>query len=277
MTSSDFILGDFLDLLNVGLSMLTFKSEDYLKAEWVFVNAARCRLSGHTRDELLQTEPMAIWSRESLAQVETIKSSLELYGRFVGESVLIHKTRAAIPVMLYCRLIERENRLYLLTEHHDIQEFKENETRLDRARANTRDLLKLIDQEKTQLRENIRENVGLVALPLLNQLRTEATGSQGRTLDLLENRIRHVTSELGVMDGHGWADSKLTRRQILICELIRDGLRTKDIARILGCSPSTINNHRNAIRRKLGLKRSAGNLEVLLNRGVQRDDPPDSE
>ncbi len=37
------------------------------------------------------------------------------------------------------------------------------------------------------------------------------------------------------------------------------------IATVLGCSPSTINNHRNTIRKKLGLSGESANLQAFLN------------
>ena len=99
----------------------------------------------------------------------------------------------------------------------------------------------------------------------MDQLRITATGAQKEILDIMVNRIGHIAREIGVVDQIDSLGLNLTRRQILICEMIRDGLTSKEIARALDCSPSTINNHRNIIRRKLKLSGSATNLQAFLN------------
>ena len=48
--------------------------------------------------------------------------------------------------------------------------------------------------------------------------------------------------------------------------MIRDGMTSKEIAMVLDCSPSTVNNHRNIIRKKLKLSGKSANLQAYLNR-----------
>ena len=257
---------DLADHLNVGLSVMTWHPEDSSQVEWVFVNDALCRMMGQSKAELLGTPPFRQVSREARAQIEAFNAQLIAHGKFTAESIVLHKSHRPIPVLMHMKLIKRDDSDLLLTEFHDIQSFKEIEANLNQAQDRARHIMTLIGREKQQISDNIQGNLGLVALPLIDQLRTTATEVQKDTLDLLENRIKHITRKLGITAESGLPGSNLTRRQILICEMIRDGMTSKEIASVTGCSTSTINNHRNSIRKKLGLSRKSGNLQAFLNR-----------
>jgi DNA-binding CsgD family transcriptional regulator len=57
---------------------------------------------------------------------------------------------------------------------------------------------------------------------------------------------------------------ELTPREAQVAGLIRNGLSTKEIAEFLHIALPTVQRHRNTIRRKLGLRRSASNLTTFL-------------
>jgi DNA-binding CsgD family transcriptional regulator len=56
----------------------------------------------------------------------------------------------------------------------------------------------------------------------------------------------------------------LTPTEIRIAELLKKGRRTKEIAEEIGVAPSTINTHRESLRRKLGLTGKDINLATFL-------------
>jgi len=56
----------------------------------------------------------------------------------------------------------------------------------------------------------------------------------------------------------------LTKKEIQIAELVKDGKTSKEIAQILDASQRVIEFHRENIRRKLGLKKKKGSLAMLL-------------
>ncbi len=58
-------------------------------------------------------------------------------------------------------------------------------------------------------------------------------------------------------------DSRLTKTEIKICELLKSGLTCKDVARIMNLSTRTIETHRLNIRRKLKLKNKT-NLDLFI-------------
>jgi DNA-binding CsgD family transcriptional regulator len=56
----------------------------------------------------------------------------------------------------------------------------------------------------------------------------------------------------------------LTPTEIGICNMIRTGLRSKEIAQTRGVSTATVSRHRERIRRKLGLTNADVNLTTYL-------------
>jgi len=258
-------LADLLDHLDVGLSVMTWHPEDPHLAEWVFVNEALCRMKGRSKADILGTPPFQRVPRETRAQIGDFNTELENNREFTAESLLLDKSQQPISVLMHMKLIKQSDGDLLLTEYHDIRSFKEMEARLTRAQDRTRNIMMLVGREKQQIADNIQGNLGLIALPMIGQLRLSATDSQKGILDILENRIRHITQRLGITAASGITGSNLTRRQMLICEMIRDGMTSKEIAAVTGCSRSTVNNHRNSIRKKLGLANKPVNLHAFLN------------
>jgi PAS domain S-box-containing protein len=254
-----------LDKLEVGISVTTWHPEDPSQSEWVFVNDTRCRITGHSREELLGQPPVGQLTRETMAQFDKINAVLVEHGQFTCESTLRHRTNEAIPVMLHMKLIHVDGNTVIMVEQHDIRSFKDSESQLKLSRDSMREMLTLIEKEKQKISENIKRNMGLVLHPLIDQLKITATGSQNDILDVMVNRIGHIAREVGVVEQFDSLGLNLTKRQILICEMIRDGMTSKEIAQALNCSPSTINNHRNVIRRKLKLSGSSTNLQAFLN------------
>jgi len=262
----DFDPLEALELQNTGISLVTWLPQEPHRMSWVYINEARCRMTGQQKRQILATPPFAGISRETRAVIEGVNEKIAAEGKCIVESTLVHASHQPLPVMLHMTLIPCDDGDLLLTEYHDIGAFKETEAELSRARDRSDHIMNLLSAEKQQLVNNIQENLGLIVLPLIDQLWTTATPAQKEILDILENRLRDITRDLGIDAESELAAASLTRRQILICEMIREGLSSKSIAAALDCSPSTINNHRNEIRRKLGLAGKSINLQAYLNR-----------
>ena len=58
--------------------------------------------------------------------------------------------------------------------------------------------------------------------------------------------------------------NKLTRKELLICSMVHEEMKEKEIADLLGLSVFTIENYRTKIRKKLGLTRTDVNLYSFL-------------
>jgi DNA-binding NarL/FixJ family response regulator len=83
-----------------------------------------------------------------------------------------------------------------------------------------------------------------------------------RYLRLVEDNLKQLTSGFGraVSDQR----RKLSPKEVEICAMIKNGLSTKEIAGLLHTSDRTIDNHRNRIRKKLGVSKQQVNLAVYL-------------
>jgi DNA-binding CsgD family transcriptional regulator len=81
-------------------------------------------------------------------------------------------------------------------------------------------------------------------------------------LDLIEANLQQITSSCAnrLLD----AFERLTPTEAEIAQMVIAGRTTKDIAQALLREPSTIDFHRNNIRRKLGLGNSSKNLRSHL-------------
>jgi PAS domain S-box-containing protein len=255
------------NLLEVGISLLTWDPDSLDNIKWVFVNDFRCAMTGFTREEIVSKPIEVRSSREARQIYQTYKERISQEGFYSCETTLLHKDLSAVPVTLHMKLVEMDGRVHLLSELHDIREFKKTEEKLLLSRQSTREMLTLIEREKETITGNIQDNLGRVLHPLLDQLQISATEPQKAVLGVIRKRLGDVCREAGVPVAAGGFGLNLTKRQILICEMIRDGMTSKEIAAALDCSVSTINNHRQNIRRKLKLSGGGASLQVVFNAG----------
>ena len=99
--------------------------------------------------------------------------------------------------------------------------------------------------------------------PVLDQLKSQDLPDTTQfLLQSLEFNLANVFSSFGIKlmkEGH-----RLTPREVRICEMIRSGLSSKQMAKVMAVSPQTILVHRKNIRKKLGLARAKQNLASYL-------------
>ncbi len=62
-------------------------------------------------------------------------------------------------------------------------------------------------------------------------------------------------------------ESRLTRREQEVAQLIADGASNKEAGRRLGISPRTVELHRAHLMAKLGAKNAADLVRIVLSRG----------
>jgi len=125
-----------------------------------------------------------------------------------------------------------------------------------------RTVLSRIEDEKHEIRRDVEANVEKVLIPILNALALRVPKGQRGYVNLLRDNLMDMTSPF--VNELSRAYRSLTPTEIRICKMIRDGMRTKEIAQIRGVSPATINRHREHIRRKLGIANQAVNLTTHL-------------
>jgi len=133
---------------------------------------------------------------------------------------------------------------------------------LQEANAALRAVLSRIEEEKRDLQRQIQANVQKVLMPMIYALAMEVPNPQRRYVELLRDNLEEITSPFisRVSEAH----RSLTPTEIIICNMIRSGLTSKDIAQMRGVSPATISRHRERIRRKLSLAGTPTNLAAYL-------------
>lgn len=124
-----------------------------------------------------------------------------------------------------------------------------------------REVLTHIEEEKLQIKQRIGEIIDKSLLPTLTRL-VNSDGTINRSYyDYLVNSMKELVRSSG---GQRQIYSKLSPREVEICNLIKGGSSSKEIAEALHLSIATIQKHRERIRSKLGLANKNVNLTSYL-------------
>lgn len=146
----------------------------------------------------------------------------------------------------------QENNRQLLIERKALQE----------ANAALRVVLSNIENEKKRIYENMQLNIDKVIMPILHALTPVVTNNKLKYIEILKTNLEEITSPFVSRSLNHY--HCLTPSEVNICNMIRNGLRTKEIARLRGVSSSTVNRHREHIRRKMNIKNQKINLTTYL-------------
>lgn len=141
---------------------------------------------------------------------------------------------------------------------------------LQESNAALRTVLVRIEEEKNEIYKNIKTNVDKVLMPILFALTLEIPQTQSKYIEILKSNLEEITSQFvrHLSDIY----RSLTPTEITICNMIRSGLRTKEIARTRGVSVSTINRQRENIRRKLNITNEDINLATYLQSSMWEEE-----
>jgi len=150
------------------------------------------------------------------------------------------------------------------------ERLREREKELDRERARLEDanaalraVLRQREEDKRELERTMFQNLRESVLPHFHRLKETAKGMAGNEwVTLIESGLNNLTSPF--LRRLYSLEVLLTPQEIQIANLIKEGMTTKDIARLLNLSTVTINFHRRNLRDKLRLKNSGANLRTHL-------------
>ena len=123
-------------------------------------------------------------------------------------------------------------------------------------------VLARIEQEKQEIHQDIKNNVEKILIPILLGLAAQLPASQQKYVEMLQANLEEITSPF--ISQLSLSFHSLTPTEISICNMIRNGIRTKEIAAMRGVSEATINRHREKIRRKLKITNQDVNLATFL-------------
>ncbi|MCK5833800.1 response regulator [bacterium] len=129
---------------------------------------------------------------------------------------------------------------------------KKQNIHLDQKNAAFREMLSQLSVEKVKIEQQMVANIECMLLPLLERLKSFGQPEDDVYIDLIEKSIEEITSSFGV--GLLRKANSLSSREVEICNMIKNGLSTKEIALALIISPRTVEFHRDNIRKKLNIK-----------------------
>ncbi len=227
----------------------------------ITITAGSHRVSTGTEGPVRDTVRREHWySMEKLLVLEVWYSDSgteEHIGFDTREKYLIGST-----AMLLADVLERRDMDQMMRETAKVLQQQTSE--LGNKNIALREVLSQIEQEKIEIKREIRQYISSFILPLVNQLlqssALEAT-DRSRLLQL-EQLIQQIAGTSPT--GYGTLSGALSPRELEISVLIRNGLSTKEIASLLHISDPTVERHRNTIREKLGLTGKQVNLTTFL-------------
>ncbi|MFH1139108.1 MAG: PAS domain S-box protein [Pseudomonadota bacterium] len=124
-------------------------------------------------------------------------------------------------------------------------------------------LLEHRDRDLDDLKKGQADSLERLVRPYLDQvLRGNLDERQRVLLETALSNLGRLDSP--AVDRFAGRETRLTRTEIEVADLIRRDKTTKEIADLLNCSPETISVHRRHIRKKFGLNKKKTSLKAFL-------------
>jgi len=203
-------------------------------------------------------------------------ADITVYGEKVGVLVVCYQEQR--PDFFFGPFLKEEcslldaiaERLGRITEHKQAEKSL-NESRIQLKSQNLllqdknialREIMEQVLTEKKNLEERVLANVDRMLLPLIRKLKNRDARMEKQYIHLLEENLMALTSQFGSKISR--IIPKLTPRENEICNMIRSGLSSKEIAGVLNISFRSVETYRNFIRKKLGITHKKVNLSSFF-------------
>lgn|GEM_PF-377706 len=134
---------------------------------------------------------------------------------------------------------------------------------LENANITLREILFKVKEEQNTIGRDIHANVDKTIIPILQALKSIAYPDQQKYISLIQKSLEDIVSPFVSQLSRQFME--LSASEIQICNMIRNGLSTKEIANLRHNSTATVNRHREHIRKKLGLNNQKINLSTFLH------------
>jgi DNA-binding NarL/FixJ family response regulator len=133
---------------------------------------------------------------------------------------------------------------------------------LTRKDAALHEILDQIDSERMVIMRQVQANVDKILMPIVTSLESRINPADRKYVKLIERHLADITSPFARKLSADFAG--LTPREVQICDQIKNGLSSKDIAELSNTSVHTVLKQRQRIRQKLGIANSETNLVSYL-------------
>ncbi|MBN2227144.1 MAG: PAS domain S-box protein [candidate division Zixibacteria bacterium] len=237
------------------------------------VNPTFERMIGYARNELIGTLVTELASSSTRSLME---HNIRTRNHGPYEAVVIHRNGSMLDVEIIAKEHEYMGRLVRVAAFRDITERKKAAQVLEETHARLlteqltlrrknialKEILSQIEHEKSLIKRSIQANINRVIMPIIQTLHQKANSDHVQYITLLEDALKDISSPFirDLETNH----TKLTPRELEICNMIKNGMSSKDIAVNLGISSQTVDKQRTHIRKKLALTKQGVNLVSFL-------------
>lgn len=135
-----------------------------------------------------------------------------------------------------------------------------------------REVLVKVQDEKRDIGEAIQANVDKIIMPILHALESEVAPERRKYVSLIKQNLEEIISPFTSKLSKEFMS--LTPAEVQICNMIKNGLTTKEIAQLRHISIATVSRHREHIRKKLHIANKNINLPTYLNTFMAEDSQP---
>lgn len=189
---------------------------------------------------------------------EVVNSDLQLLVE-LAERQRVERELQKAHDELEWRIEERTRELTLANE-----DLRTRETELEETNTALKVLIHRIEAAKQETEERILWNINEQIVPYLEKMKRLAADEKSRScLDLLEAKLGDITADFP--NRLSTTFSTLTPTEIEVARLVLQGRTSKEIAGVMSIATSTIDFHRNNIRKKVGINRSSVTLRAYLS------------
>ena len=235
-----------------------------------YVNPKFSQLTGYTFKEAIGQNPSILKSgktppKEYKQLWETITAGREWQGKFCNkkkngevywESVSISPIRNTEGIITHFVGIKED-----ITRHKKTEELLKAQNKdLEHKNIALSEVLGQIENEKKQIKNNVIANVENLLLPIVQKLILKKESYD--YVQLLRKNLQELTSSFGIKLNN--KRTKLTSREIEICNMVKNGFSSKEITNLLNISLRTTEKHRATVRKKLCINNKDRNLGSFL-------------
>ncbi len=237
------------------------------KGNITYVNEAACNTFGYTRDEFLRLNITELDANPEFAKKAT--QEIMAKGKWSGEVKNIRKNGENFLSLLSAFIIKDDEGnpkgtmgiFRDITEHKKAEEqLREQKLSLEQKNIALGEILEQVHIEKNKIKDDIAANVRESVLPVLEKLKKKKESK--KYAELLCDHMESIASSYGREITK--KSYNLTPRELEICNMVKGGLTSKEIADLIHLSRLTIEKHRRNIRKKLRISGKKSNLTSFL-------------